>query len=430
VLRRGAGCAPARRAAARLAAAPLAAALLLFCCSSKSDDERWRERIESSPVYLYAALKILVAEPERDADVKAARELLDELERAPAAEQDLLATSQRVFALGQALWKLRSLGEAEVAKGRESTLRVLFKEPDAAVPELRAETINATEHGILLLFTLLAQLDGRAPVPVPEEAPLYEAYLVGEEPLAEPELAALVLSAQAATTARAELCDVAGRFSDRLAARAFKSDPNAAESLLKGVLLAAILASNPHTSHEASGATASALARALPWVFRLLAHARTAACFDGRDQAQRARVEWERAAALAVDAGVPKPEVAIIQAYAAYRAEDWEATQRHLRVASDSAFLSASEREQALQLAERIDPQQRGAVDGFFNKVFIARFVASLVHRRLLEAGVYDSVLALPRIQQARAALNAVTLASETSGEGLWKRMRSWLATD
>src|SRR5262245_8038547 len=98
-------------------------------CARRSDEERLRDAIDPLPVHLYAALKVAVLEPGRDADVKAARTLLDEgtesmAARAPGALPQVGVAD--ALALGRALWALRGIGQQEVAAGRESTLPPLL----------------------------------------------------------------------------------------------------------------------------------------------------------------------------------------------------------------------------------------------------------------------------------------------------------------
>jgi hypothetical protein len=403
---------------------PATAAVLCAAlgCGSKSDDERWLELINSSPVYSYAALKILIAEPDRDDDVRDARRLLDGLVSTPGsvANKDTAESARQALAFARALWKLRAMGKEEVGKGRDSKLLVLS--PPAVGPEGPVNLLTANaEHGFLLLALLLLQLDSRSPVPVPPEVLLYEAHMTGLDPLPEPLLAGLVLSAQTAVTAQAELCDVAGRFSDHLVNTGLQVDHGAANSLLTGLVGASAL----DDANAANDALARTLLDALPWGLRLLAHGRAAVCFDKREQTDRGRIEWERAVALAGQAGVPEADLAIIRAYGAYRARDWPATRKHLRMASDSTLLEPHERDQVRQMAERFDEADPGAFESLFDRAFVARTVLSMVHRRLRDAGVYEQLATLPEVARARKALESIGgISLEEEGAGVWQRVR------
>jgi hypothetical protein len=295
-----------------------------------------------------------------------------------------------------------------------------------------------SEHGVLLLLLLLTKLDSRSPVPVPPEVLLYEAYMAGNEPVPDALLASLALSAQTAVTAEAELCDVAGRFSDQLVKLQLDVERGTAYSLFAGVLAAAgsTRAGDPAVT-EGSAVTEAVVVRtlvdALPWGLRLLAHARAALCFDKRDQPDRSRVEWERMVALAGQAGVPEADLALVQAFASYRARDWPATRGHLQRASKSTLLNPEERDQVLLMAERFDEANPGPFETLFDRAFVARTVLAMLNQRLREAGLYDQLAALPEVAAARDALQSVSAAGletrsaelEAKGAGLWQRVRA-----
>jgi hypothetical protein len=272
------------------------------------------------------------------------------------------------------------------------------------------------EHGFLLLLLLASKLDSRSPLPVPPEVLLYEAYMAGETPLPDPLLAGLVTSAQTSVTAENELCDVAGRYSDRLAALGEKTGSGAVFLHLLSTLVA----------HDAKGYGAdNAMLLALPWGLRVLAHGRAALCFDGRKQADKARVEWDRVVALAAEVGIPEADLALIQSYAAYRAKDWPQTRIHLHRASNSSLLTPEEREHFVQMAERFDEKDPGALESTLDRAFVARTLLGIADQRLRKAGVYDVLLQLPKVVATRVALEALSHpALSVEPAGLWQRVR------
>jgi hypothetical protein len=408
----------------------LLGALICATGCTRSDDEIWREHIESTPVYLYAALKVAVSDPNRDPDVAEVHRLLNTLENQGAAKdkplETLLQAGSEALALPRALLGLRSIGKSEVALGRNSTLRILFTTEHPTPANLSSDTSRDFEHGVLLLLLLTAKLDSQAPTPIPEEIPLYEAYMAGEGPGELPALTQVVRAAQAFTTAGAGLCDVAVRFTDTLAGIDLKPNPTAATALLDGLFLSAIMAANPHTESASEAALALTLAQALPWGLRLLAHTRTALCFDGRDDVAKARIEWDRSAEVALDAGLPKADVALVQAYAAYRADDYGRAREHLLVGSQSELLTPEERRDLQQLAERLDPNQRGMADGVLDRIFIARITLQAVNKRLSDAGVYRELSELPNVQRAKQAVESISGLGSSASKGFWQRIQGW----
>jgi hypothetical protein len=407
-----------RRSCVRFAGLVTLVLATLLGCGSKTDDEIWVERIHSSPVYSYAALKILIAEPERDDDVRSARALLNELaaDPVPNAAPDPAESARRAFTLGRALWKLRDLGKSEVDKGRESKLLVFAPVGSPAAAMISPET----EHGLILFLLLMSKLDARSPAPVPPEVMLYEAYMAGTTPVPDALIASIVLSSQTAVTAEAQLCDVAGRFSDQLIQLSNDVDSGQARSLLVNALLATGV-----KNETTQQLWLQQMISTLPWGLRLLAHGRAAICFDGRKQGERARVEWERVVKLAGDAGIPEADLALIQAYAAYRAEDWPQTRIHLQRASSSELLTPEERGKVLQMAERFDEKDPGAFESMFDKAFVARTLLGIVDQRLQKAGVYDRLLQLPEVARVRRALNALSdPTASVESSGLWQTIR------
>jgi hypothetical protein len=157
-----------------------------------------------------------------------------------------------------------------------------------------------------------------------------------------------------------------------------------------------------------------------------LAHTRTALCFDGRDDVTKARIEWDRSAEVALDAGLPKADVALVQAYAAYRADDYGQAREHLLVGSQSELLTPEERRDVQQLAERLDPNQRGMAGGVLDRIFVARITLQAVNRRLSDAGVYRELSDLPNVRRAKQAVESISGLGSSASKGFWQRIQGW----
>jgi hypothetical protein len=144
-------------------------------------------------------------------------------------------------------------------------------------------------------------------------------------------------------------------------------------------------------------------------------------------------VEWERAVALAGKAGIPEADLALVQAFAAYRAKDWPATREHLQRASKSTLLTADEQAKVQLMADRFDESDPGPFESLFDRAFVLRTVVGMVNKRLRDAGLYDQLAALPEVVAARSALQSVSgpglevqsAELEAKGAGLWQRVKA-----
>lgn len=398
-------------------------------CGEPSDTERLQDELDSTSVHLYVALKILAVEPERDADVKSARKLLDTAvtamtEKPQSADAPSLRP-QDALALGRALWALRGLGEAEVELGRDSKLSPVFTDFGKYAPG--AQLDRASDHAVLLLALMLAKLHPKSPTPVPHALLLYEAFMTGEAPLAFAPLEPLARSAQAYAYASAELCDLATVHTQQLADHPIQmSDAERAE-LVQGFMGLGRFAA--HASPDA--AFALAFVATLPWWSRIVAHLTTARCLDGRDRKADATREWQRAVDVAAQVGFPAEDLALVRAYLAYRSDDAKALREHLIAARSSHLLDDQGRRDLEEVIEHYDADNQDAVTRFLNPLFMTKLVLTMSFERMKQAGLFDALAALPMFEQARSVIGGLqsSVVPEGGVKGVIDAAIGWLKT-
>lgn len=409
--------------------ARLAALLAVSCgalsCGGPTDAERLQLEIDTTSVHMYLALKVLTVEPERDADVKRARELLDAALVAMGEEKGAGAGLQPsdAIAVGRALWALREIGEAEVKAGRGSKLAPVFNDLGSYAPGVALD--RSSDHALLLLALMLAKLHPDGPTPVPAPLLLYEAFMTGEQPLGFAPLEPLARSAQAYAYAGAELCDLAVVHTQQLADKPIVMTDAERQELLTGFTGLGRFAA--HASPDA--AFAIAFVATMPWWSRIVAHLTTAKCLDGRERKEEATREWQRAIDIAEQVGFAPADLALVRAYIAYRSDDTKRMREHLIVARDSKLLDDQARRDVDALAKHFDEENQDAVTRLFNPLFVTGLVVKMSFTRMKEAGVFDALAATPAFQKARSvvgALETVTTSSEGMLSALWEGA-SWL---
>lgn len=409
--------------------------LVALGCSPATDEERLKEEVDATPAHLFVALKKAVAADPGDPAVQQAREFLDAVLRPindwasqPAAAQGAATSPPRsvsvaeTLALGKALLALRGIGAEELRKWRGSTLSVL-----AGRESLNDDSLGLpSEHAMLLMLLTASTLDHKAPVPVPRAALLYEAYMMGEEPLPEAEFEPIARALQAYVYASGELCDLAQSATTALAAHAPTPGGAQLQTLTLGLLGVGRVAA--HAPEAGRAVVIVLLLENLPWISRLLAHSATARCLEQRDEPERALREWQRALDVAESVGIPAEELALFRAYVAYKAGRMDEVRGQLTQAKQSQLLDDPAKRELDLLLEHFDPAQRSALDDFFEPVLLTGHVGGIIHRRLNQQGVYDELARLPALLQLRAVMRALQPPPLPKPAGLWNRVLAWWA--
>ena len=137
--------------------------------------------------------------------------------------------------------------------------------------------------------------------------------------------------------------------------------------------------------------------------------------------------EWQMAIDVAQRGlGVPEVELAFLRAYVAYRAEDYAAMKKHLERAKQSKLLDERARRDVEELAAHFDPDNRHALSGLFDPIFLARYTISMMHFRFEQAGLYEALEKTPRVQAALALLAGVSeLLEDLSPGSLLEKAKS-----
>jgi hypothetical protein len=371
--------------------------------NKKTDEQRLVEDLDTFKVHLYLGLKAVAAAPKSDKKVARARKALAQL-YSQTAKQTSQASSQPaaelslkdLAALVKTLLTLRGAGKAELEKGKGSELLLGAAIGHPIKPKQR-------DHAITLLAMMVAKLHPKAPVPIPNGALLYEAWLAETARLDPPQLDMMLRASQALVFARGSYCDLARKHTDLIAAKPVKAtDPKRLlAAFIKGTGLGRFLT---HAGPAGAAIVIVPLAlELLPPVSAIIAHAQTARCFDKRDDKKTATSEWRRCANAAQRLGVPPSELAFLRAYVAYRGGKTDELVKQLELAKTSPLLDTRARKdiQTLIAHYKKNGGKRGMFAKLFERAFLASFVAKMTHARLQQAGLYDK---LAEIRQVRSA--------------------------
>lgn len=292
---------PSSTAAAALVAL---AALINGCrCSSKpSDEQRLKERVDTTPVHLYLALKVAVARAGDDPAVAKARRgllaLMTAISRSRNPDAKGASNARTKLSLGdmarlaKAVYGLKKSGQNIARAGGEdqypralpSLLRALKARPEL----VEAIDVN-TEHALFFIGMWALKIHPKAPVPVPVEVLLYEAYHTDPDRVSIPGGGLPIRAGRAWLYGNSDLCDLAGRD-----AAALDKQPFHAKSYAKGLQL--LLAGAPKIS--------AARLEQIDAGLRALGHGGVAICWLQRNDLDQARPSVKRVVELGEQAGV------------------------------------------------------------------------------------------------------------------------------
>ncbi len=198
-----------------LAAVVLAVTAGPGCWCHKTDEERLKEKLDTTPTYLYLAVKTAIHPKAADDDARRARKLL--LTLVEAGRKGDLDTktleAKDAASLAWALWKLRGIGKDAVRTWKPAPpppiLAPLLDESGKLDGALEALLDAPTEHALLLAGLTVLKVHPKLAVPIPEELLLYEARYADPEQLSIKGLASTVHALRAYTFGNTGLCDLA-----------------------------------------------------------------------------------------------------------------------------------------------------------------------------------------------------------------------------
>ena len=375
-------------------------------CDEQTDEERLRERIDTTSVHLYVASKVALTKADDDPVVGAARvQLMEAIGRvqalrhgappapgkAPTGNSPSDGTRIRAedaAALVRALVELRAIGRDIVRSDSEDELEPMLPVLLTLLgkPEMASRIDINTEHAILTLAFVALKFDERSPAPIPMEILLYEAYRTDPARIGYPGLEPLVRSVKAWIYGQNDFCDLAKVESDALAA----GDPTDRQRLLGAALQD--LGAGPLDGAELIKLEAAT---------RGVAHGETAVCYFARDDAEAARPELARFCDAAEEFGIERAELALLRAYLAYHDGDVAETRDYLRQAKASTRIDDDERAEIDRLIAYLDRDDRGAFDGYFDRAFFATVVARLLISEIGNSGLMDKAKESPMLDAA-----------------------------
>ncbi len=391
-------------------------------CGEQTDEEILQERIDTTSVHLYVAAKIALTKADDDPRVSTARRRLGAvIGRLDAAvqpngtaddgageEASLTASATDIVALAGALLEMRELGAEVVRTGSEDELDPLLPEllEMYGVEGMSREINLSTDHAVFFAGLWILKVHPRVPTPVPPEILLYEASRIDPEELVFPGMNVLIYGLRSYTYATNELCDLAKRDADGLDA--------AAETSIARLFvdLGADELSGEQSVQGIAGLQA-------------LSHGATAYCYFGRDEGDAAREELEHFVRSAERAGASPEDLALVRAYLAYEEDDLEEARAQLALSKEADWMTPARREEVDEVIAHLDREDTDFIDGYFDKVFFARFVAELVLREAEEAGLFASIQETPAYRVVRRFLQSSSRAIAGGTEGVQEATES-----
>ena len=367
-------------------------AITVSCGNEESEEERIVKEFDTFSVHLYAGLKLILANPENDPEIAIAKtsfqEILNSNLESGAGSTIGLVDMARLAKLG---YKAKGFGETEIALGRENKkLFILERKNDDKNPK---NITPANDHAIILAMLFAAKLSPGAPIPISDNAMLYEAWMAEGLHTSDKNLNGILMSVQAVTYAENGYCEMGDAKTAELQNIEIKKlDPMA--------LAFAVSIANVSPQAAAHIGKENIIAMFLPQILEVLpgaartyAHFQLSNCFNERSETTKALAHQEHAIDAISKFGVPDSELAILKAGVAYRAKDYKQTSLHLKKAHESAILDDRTKADLKQLAEELDNEESDLVKKYFSSAYFGFTIAKIVNNRLLDEGVYDELL-------------------------------------
>lgn len=396
-------------------------ALLSLCCGCRcaepTDEEKLRARIDTTSVHLYLASKIAILKADETPEARAAHDALVQaltaLEGQPAGTDEQGRTVRKMtaadaLALAKALLELREQGQALLSSGDEKGMKPVLPRLFNAPPELEKVLDLNHEHALLMSATFVLKFHPKAPVPVPAEVVLYEAWMTRSKELL-PGLRSFVHMEKAVVYGSNELCDLASA-----EARGVDEEQASYEDVLATLDVAGagqqqVAAENVRQSFAAASA---------------LAHGVSAYCHDGRDEKDEALAELDATLAALEASGVPKEQLALLRAYAAMRRDDPKTARVELQMAHDYEGTDAETKADLALLLANLE-EDPNVFEAKLGKGWFMFTLAKIVLRRLDELGVFDELKQTELVRTLDRFVMAAADAGSSAGE--FVDPRGWL---
>lgn len=395
-------------------------------CAEPSDEEKLKERIDTTSVHLYLATKIAILKGDESPDAKVARDALvralDALHGQPAGTDAQgnpvrAMTAADALALAKALLVLKQQGQELLESGNEQGMRPILPLLFNPNPRL-AEVLDLNhEHALLLSGLFIVKFHPRSPAPVPAEVLLYEAWMTRSRDLL-PGFRSFVHMEKAVVYGTNELCNLA---SDE--AKGADEEHASYDALLATLRVAGSDGAPPtHELDQALGAV------------RALAHGVSAQCHLGRDDKETGLTELDQTLDALEDSGVPAGELALVRAYAAIQRDDPKEARRLLQVAHDYPGTDPKMRADIAVLLDKVE-EDPNVIEKKLGKGWFTYTLAKIVLRRLDELGAFDPIkqseLAKTIDGYVRAASEASSRAQEVVDPRGWVgKVEAWVSNE
>jgi len=371
--------------------------ILTACSEQKTDDERILEEINSTSVHLALGLKIITTNPDNDPEITAAQEKVKEILKASEnkGHSDGLSITE-LGRLAKIAYQAKKLGAAEVALGKQTDFRflaqLLSSEKNTAGDKLTIEQ----DHALTLGFMYMLNLHPAIPLPISDKTLLYEAWMAGDTKLENSFLDDVLRAAQISAFASNDFCKFAAQKSENL--RKNKMEKVNLENVKES--FAALTGAGRAVAHApemlgflAPIILAPTVIELTPGVIRVIAHSKTASCFERLKNTGEALKQYEYTLEVMENMGLPEPELALLKASISYKKKDFDTTREHLKNAAKSKLLDERSKQNLVTLANNLQSPDESLVAKYFGSANLALTMGQIIHNRLADEGVYDDIL-------------------------------------
>ncbi len=276
--------------------------LLGGCHCQQSEAERLRSRVDSLRVHVYLAAKIAVVEDD-DPDTKAAHDAVMAGVASLKGDGDGMSAADATN-LVKAVFGLRERGKALAQTQDDSKMSPVL--PRLTNQAALKDIDLPTEHALLLTGMVLLASQPAAPVPVPKEVMLYEAWMTDPAALS-PGLRDGAHLGRAIAFGDNGLCDMA-------AAETAKVDLDEEDAKAMSTFLESLTGK--------AGSVGAAESKRMTAGLHSLAHVTLGKCFLRRGKVEPGLAAFDQALTSAGDAGLSDDQLAAARAQIAKLRDD------------------------------------------------------------------------------------------------------------
>lgn len=387
--------------------------IILICifnlsCSKKTEEELVLDQLDSIKTELYLSLKILVSKDPYNKDVdKIKKDLggitrrLDQLE---SGELSVLENSKLIIEALQTLYKVKGYGQKELKLGKESKLSILDIFP---TKKLIAKPLEL-EHAITAISLFLLEFTNQSPIPTPQEAYLYEAWMGGLGPRFDNVVDPVFRNVQAYVFAKNDYCELAAKSLNLIDDKNLDLKGDEFTRFIQkslGVMYVGGRTGSPDVMLFMAAVT---MIKHLPWLSRVYSNVVVAKCFSDKNEPDRSYPYWITAIETMEAVGFAKGDLVLLKAYLAYQSDDNEELKKHLIKLSQSNSLDQRAQGELKLILDDYNPNKKEVFEKLFQKISLSRTITKLIYQRLKDSGAMKSFVNIKQVKQLRFYLKMI----------------------